>query len=472
MSKLQRYCMTVGQRLMAGLAQTVKIKPYQDYVPRGLNAARVFSLRLAGINPAHLPKIRGMQDQLTMWAGLDQDHQVLIGWDGHGITIEVPKPREFWQKVTIEQMESRHFFRRGPIATLGLGLQEEPCRINFQESTTAHVLIAGQTRSGKTSTQRLIAWNLARNSSPVDNQLLILDVAKKGYRWSDFANVIHLAHPLVTELEEAERVLLWLTMEIERRGEQQQISPRLFVFIDELKALVSDSNVADKYLARIAEAGGEFGLHLIMATQYPQIQMLEDTTKGAGASIKRNVGTRLCGRVDDNLAAKNTLGIPDSGAQYLQGFGDFLLRDFDGLRRLTVAKLEPYHVEQLSRGERHSLTLPAADEIFCELPRPRNQPDPYEPEQVAQALFEPNIGINRLAKMLNIGNTKATRVKEFAQAIRTWGLEQGYTQLILEPHQKPQDRPRIIRHWTQANGNHNGADAPGNKNHKYLELSA
>jgi len=453
--ELRQFCYTAGRRVMAGLTQELQIQPNVHYRPTGYNAARVLSLRLVGINPHYLAKIRTMRDPLTMWAGLDDKHRVRIGWDGQSVIIEIPKPVSFWQQVTIEQLEQRHYLRRGIIATLGFGLQDEPRRINFQEATTAHVLITGLTRSGKTNTQRLIAWNLGRNSPPELVRLLILDVAKKGYRWADFGNVTHLAHPIITDIAEADRLLYWLVQEIERRGELGQVSPRLFVFIDELKALIDDSNVAAPYLARIAAAGAEFGLHLVLATQYPQIKML------GSAELKRNLSTRLCGKVDSADAASNALGLPDTGAESLQGYGDFLLRDFNGLARLTVAKLDSVHVGRLDRGEIGRLALPDMEDVYQE-PRPRNQPDPFEPEQVAMALFHPELGINKLAERLGIGNTKATRTQRFAEAIHAWGLAQGFSRLELVAPDNEQAPPqdKIIRLWpggSNGNGRRSGA---------------
>lgn len=417
MNELRTFCYTASQRVMAGLAQELKIAPGAHYRPAGYNAARVLSLRLVGINPHYLPKIRTMHHELTMWAGLSDRTPVRIGQDGQAVIIEIPKPGRFWKQVTIEDLEQRHFIRRGLIATLGLGLQDEPKRVNFQEPAMAHAFITGQTRSGKTNAQRLIAWNLAHNTGPDDARLLIFDVAKRGYRWADFANVAHLAHPVIVDLAEADRVLSWLTLEIDRRADERRITPRLFILIDELKALADDSKVAADYLARIASTGGEFGLHLVLSTQYPQIKLL------GSAELKRNVTTRLCGRVDDAQAAANALGIPDTGAEALQGYGDFLLRDMAGLSRLTVAHLQEKHVAGLSRAETGRLELPDSD-VVNDGPRPRNEPIAPEPEEVALALFEP-MGINKLARQLSTGNNRATRIKEFADRIRQWAKEHG-----------------------------------------------
>ncbi|MBN1220299.1 MAG: hypothetical protein JXM69_15325 [Anaerolineae bacterium] len=417
MSELQSFCYQASYRVMQGLAQELNIRPYHHYRPSGHNTARVLSLRLVSLNPHYLKQILRLRNELTMWAGMSDKYKVRIGWDGQGIIIELPKPPKFWQQVTIEQLESRHFLRRGPIVTLGLGLQDDPKRVNFTEPATGHVLITGLTRSGKTNAARLTAWNVCHNTTPQDARLLILDVAKRAFKWADFQNVDHLAHPIITDLQEADRALCWLTQEIERRAEQSRLTPRLFVMIDELKALMDDSPVAAAYLARIASTGGEFGLHLILTTQYPQVQMLKN------AELKRNVATRLCGRVDDANAAANALGVANSGAELLCGYGDFLLRDFTGLYRLTVAKLEPHHVEELPRSEIKLLDLPHLDDVQAG-PKLVREPDPVEPEQVAVALFNP-IGINRLQRELQVGGSKATRIKNFADRIRNWAQEHG-----------------------------------------------
>lgn len=419
MSELKQWSYTASHRVMVGLAQELKVQPGAHYRPTGYNSARVLSLRLVGVNPHYLPKIRTMQAELTMWAGLSDRTPVRIGQDGQAVIVEIPKPKPYWKQVTIEQLESCHYIRRGPVATIGLGLQDEPRRVNFSDPAMAHVFITGQTRSGKTNTQKLIGWNLAHNTTPIDSKLIIFDVAKKGYKWADFSNVAHLAHPVITDVAEADRVLCWLTQEIERRAMEHRIAPRFYILIDELKALADDSKVASDYLSRIASVGGEFGLHLVLSTQYPQIQML------GSAELKRNVTTRLCGRVDDASAAANALGMADSGAETLQGYGDFLLKDFHGLSRLTVAHLQEKHVSELPRAEITPLDLPDLDAVNNG-PRLAKEPDPLTPEQVALALFNP-MGINRLAGELSIGSTKARRVKEFADGIRAWAISNGYT---------------------------------------------
>lgn len=419
---VKTFCYQSSQRVMAGLYQELGLQPNRNYRPTGNNAARVMSLKLAGINPHYLPAIIGLRDQLTMWAGLDDKAKIRVGWQGTNIFLEIPKPPKYWKQVTIETLEARRMMRRGPVVTLGLGLQDDPKRINFKEAAIAHVLISGQTRSGKTNTQKLIGWNLAGHTEPDEAQMIVFDVAKRGYNWRDFDRVSSLAHPVVTTIDEADRVLAWLSTEIDRRAEAGYITPAIFCLIDELKALTDDSEIAAKYLSRIASVGGEFGIHLVLATQYPQVKLL-----GGSSELKRNITTRLCGKVDDATAAANALGIAGTGAETLQGYGDFLLKDFDGLARLTVAKIEERHIEKLPRGEVRRLELPVSEETYREPPRPQRRPDPIEPEHVAVALFDPEASTyTRLGRKLGVGTTKARRVWDFAKAVMGYANKHGY----------------------------------------------
>jgi len=414
---LEQFCYSTSERVMRGLAQAVKIQPYRHYQPAGYNAARVLTLKLGGINPRYLQPIQGLRDQLAMWARLPENSEIRIIQDGGYIVLEIPKPPQYWQKVTIEQLDQRRAIRRGPVATLGLGVKDQPQRINFQEAAMAHVFIVGQTRSGKTNTQKLIAWNIARNTSAEQGQLLIFDVAKRGYAWREFARCSHLAHPIITELAEAEAVLQWLVEEMGRRATGHYTTPRIFVNIDELKALIEDSEIAGQCLNRLASVGGEFGIHLILSTQYPQIKML------GSAEIKRNVTTRLCGKVDDGLAAANALGLKGTGAESLQGYGDFLLKDFDGLARLTVAKVETHHIDNLTRAEPKRLILDHIQPGVALAPAGSHKPAPKPPsaEEIGITLAhwrEYVLGIVKIKKLIRhhcgyyVSDDRARRIQE------------------------------------------------------------
>jgi hypothetical protein len=101
-----------------------------------------------------------------------------------------------------------------------------------------------------------------------------------------------------------------------------------------------------------------------------------------------------------------------------------LLKNREGLSRLTVAHIQDKHIAELPRNiTTPILDLPHLDTVNNG-PPPIKQPEPIEPEQVALSLFNP-MGINKLANELSIGSTKAKRVKTFADGIRKWAKNNG-----------------------------------------------
>lgn len=420
MGELRDFCQHTSQGLVAGLERQLNIKAGYHFHPKAQNSLRVLSLHLYGIEPTYLPKIQGMQDVLPLWAGLSEKFKARVGHDGRSIIIEIPKPGKFWKKITVEDLLNRRLIRPGFKILTGLGLRDEPERVNFNDPSTAHIYIAGGTRSGKTTTQKVYAWSLCHNTQPEQARLFIFDVAKRGYKWSMFNGVNHLAYPVITDIKTAEAVLAWLIGEMGRRGEKRYVTPKIFVLIDELKALADESQLAVAYLSKLAAVGGEFGIHLILATQYPQVSML------GSAELKRNIMLRLCGKVDDAASAVNALGIKNSGAERLAGYGDFLIRR-DDLARITVPLVEEQSIQALHRGHANHISLPEVDYTEPQVPSSsRRPPDEWKPEELGLAIFKP-MAINRLQTELGIGGGKATRLKALADAVRTWALGNGYS---------------------------------------------
>lgn len=427
--QLKQFCYQTSYRVMQGLEQEIGLRPKIHYTPKGNNSARVLTLLLRGLNPHYLSQVMAMQDQLGMWAGLDRNKQrIRVSYQGTTVLVEIPKPMWAWAQITLERLEQQHAFRHGPVITLGEDLYSRPSRVSFKEAAVAHMLISGQTRSGKTNAQQLVVWNIVHNTQPDEAGLLIFDVAKGGYRWREFNQVTHLMHPVITEAHEAEQAITWLAGQINSRKNAPAGThfQKIFIVIDELKALIDDSNSAAPGLARLASVGGEFGLHLVAATQYPQIKML------GNAELKRNITTRLCGKVDDGAAAANALGLADTGAERLQGYGDFLLKDFEGLSRLTVAHVQAHHIKALPRSEARRLLLddePMPAQAPEPTSHPAHQPDPLDPRMVAVELFDGPMGIQKLRQVIqehdygSPGVKKVRRVKEFAAAIREWAAE-------------------------------------------------
>ena len=412
------FCNGVAGAVADYLWQELKVRPQQDYrVVSATSGPRVLTLALV-INPRHATKVMGLSEQLSMAAGLDRQASIRTARGNRGtLALEIPKPSDLWYNVGIGSLPRR----RGLKAAVGIDVEHRPAMVDFANPLTPHLLAAGTTGSGKTNTARLFVYDLASQNSPDDVQLLLIDTRKRGAAWRSFAALPHLAHPIITDDAEALRTLSWAVAEMDRRAVDGRSHPHIFVSIDEAQALLERDEFV-KPIGDIAAVGREFGIHLLLATQNPTGKMLGDT------SIKRNLGTRLVGKMDSAQAAVVAAGVKESGAELLTGPGDQLLIQPGGIKRITAALVTENDTARLPRTETiGSLDLDEYDDVdhVCDQADVRGAA-PMEPAHVALALAFRR-GITWLASELSIGSQRARRVKEFADALTLALDDLGYT---------------------------------------------
>lgn len=415
----QAFYRRTANAIAAYLWQELKIRPGLDYQLRtAISGPRVLTLALL-INPRYATKITAMAEPLSMAVGLDREQTIRIGRGHRGtLILETPKPRQLWYNVPLSALPRRSGVR----ATLGLDTEHRPAWLDFSDPITAHCLVAGATGSGKTNAQRLLFHNLVIQNEPDELAVILIDTRKKGMGWRPFARLPHLAHPVITEEDEARRFLTWATAEIDRRAAAGRVRPRLFIGIDETQALLENEEMV-KPISDLAAVGREFEIHLVTATQNPTAAVLGDV------SIKRNM-VRLVGRVDSGDAARAAAGLGGTGAETLTGAGDMLLVLPGLTRRLTTALLTEGDIERLPRTEK----TPRLDlGQYEDIERVSNvvsmggrRPDPLEAEHVYHALLEPDISLNELYRRFSIGRNKAKSVKAFAGSLLELMEGDGY----------------------------------------------
>jgi S-DNA-T family DNA segregation ATPase FtsK/SpoIIIE len=281
--------------------------------------------------------------------------------------------------------------------------------VNLAGNRTPHALISGTTGSGKSVSQRLIAWNLARGAAPNSQQYLLID-GKGGVQWHGFEREAHLAHPIIGDSAQAVRALLYSLCELDRRKATGQRTPQLFVIVDEVKEILDmDPAPVGETIRRIASLGRELGIHLVLSTQYPLVDAL------GGAIAKANLPLRLTGRVLSAQDAYIATGIKNTGAELLNGNGDFVLAVGSEVYRLQIAMVGDAEIAGLERSteERH---------IDLDDPDPQHilnvaGLEPLNPQHIGLALAYGE-GIKRLQARLKVGQERATRVREFAAVVQ------------------------------------------------------
>ena len=384
-----------------------------------VRTSQVLAFRLRLNDERQLSKALGLSEQLAYKMHVES---VRVARNRGFVDVEIALPKVFHRPLPIKALQ-----RKGNTwITLGQTAVGTPVRANLAGNRTSQILVTGTTGSGKTFTERLIAWTLSTDNAPDQVALLLIDGAKRGAAWYGFEREAHLAHPIITEANEAIAALSWAVAELDRRMEHNRKEPRLVVIVDEVRALL---NVAGEDVAKaveyIASIGREFGVHLVVATQHPLTDAL------GGSIAKANLTMRLVGRVADANAAYLATGVKASGAERLMGNGDFLFVCAGQVHRFQGAVVGNRELGRLPRAE----ATPHLDLGTGNLDRVMDVVEPAasrrkdldtEPEAVAYALAT-GCGADVLRRHYRpMGQTRAQRICKFARTLRRLFPKLGY----------------------------------------------
>ncbi|WP_034645491.1 DNA translocase FtsK [Bacillus methanolicus] len=253
----------------------------------------------------------------------------------HTIGIEVPN--ETSRPVLISEIiQSREFIEnQSPLtAVLGLDISGKPIVTDLKKMP--HGLIAGATGSGKSVCINSILISLLYKANPQDVKLLLID--PKMVELAPYNQIPHLVSPVITDVKAATAALKWAVDEMERRYElfahtgvrdinrfnelaieEKRYSeklPYIVIVIDELADLMMMSPAdVEEAICRIAQKARACGIHLIIATQRPSVDVITGL-------IKANVPTRIAFSVSSQIDSRTIIDI--SGAEKLLGRGDML----------------------------------------------------------------------------------------------------------------------------------------------------
>ncbi|MGM0830131.1 MAG: DNA translocase FtsK [Bacillota bacterium] len=253
----------------------------------------------------------------------------------HTIGIEVPN-RESRPVCISEVIASPEFQEPSSPLTAALGLDISGQPIVTDLSKMPHGLIAGATGSGKSVCINSILVSLLYKASPDELKMLLID--PKMVELAPYNRIPHLVSPVITDVKAATAALKWAVEEMERRYElfahtgvrdikrfnelakrNKQYSdmlPYLVIVIDELADLMMMSPAdVEEAICRIAQKARACGIHLIIATQRPSVDVITGL-------IKANVPTRVAFSVSSSVDSRTI--IDGSGAERLLGKGDML----------------------------------------------------------------------------------------------------------------------------------------------------
>jgi S-DNA-T family DNA segregation ATPase FtsK/SpoIIIE len=236
-----------------------------------------------------------------------------------------------------EILESPSFVQNDSSLTLPLGRDVSGEAVIASLEDMPHLLIAGATGSGKSVCMNTFLTALLYQNAPHELKFILVD--PKRVELTPYDGIPHLLTPVITEAERALQALRWAVAELGRRlhrfseqgarnieeynrkqKDEQDMLPRIVVVIDELADLMMRQFRRDTetMIARIAQMARAVGMHLVIATQRPSVDVITGL-------IKANIPTRIAFRTVSSVDSRTILdGI---GAEDLLGQGDMLFMD-------------------------------------------------------------------------------------------------------------------------------------------------
>ena len=245
------------------------------------------------------------------------------------IGIEIPNSKR--ENVFLNEIISDERFRKKDIKLpIALGKSISGIPIIGDLSLMPHLLIAGTTGSGKSVCINTIILSLLYKYTPEKCNLILID--PKMLELSAYEGIPHLLCPVITEAKKATAALGWAVKEMESRyklmtsvgvknidsynSKHKKHMPYIVVVVDEMSdlMLVAGKEI-ENYIQRLSQMARAAGIHIIMATQRPSVDVITGT-------IKANFPTRISFQVSSKIDSRTILG--EQGAEQLLGKGDML----------------------------------------------------------------------------------------------------------------------------------------------------
>jgi S-DNA-T family DNA segregation ATPase FtsK/SpoIIIE len=250
-------------------------------------------------------------------------------------TIGIEIPNKVRENVALKEIISSKEFNNKDIKipiTLGKSISGFP--IVGDLVSMPHLLIAGTTGSGKSVCINTLILSILYRHKPDDCKLIMID--PKMLELSIYQGIPHLLTPVITEPKKATTALKWVVKEMEKRyremteigvrnisgfndkasSESRKKMPYIVVIVDEMADLMMIAGKEiENYIQRLAQMARAAGIHIVMATQRPSVDVITGT-------IKANFPTRISFQVTSKIDSRTILG--EQGAELLLGNGDML----------------------------------------------------------------------------------------------------------------------------------------------------
>lgn len=357
----------------------------------------------------------------------------------NAIGIEVPNDET--QMVGIREIVESDEFKnfKSPLA-MGLGKDVSGKIFISDIAKMPHLLIAGSTGSGKSVCVNTLINSILFKARPDEVKLLLID--PKVVELSNYNGIPHLLIPVVTDPSKAANALNWAVTEMNRRyklfsesgsrdiksynEKAEEKLPSIVIIIDELADLMMTSaKEVEDYICRLAQKARAAGMHLVIATQRPSVDVITGV-------IKANIPSRIAFAVSSRTDSRTILDM--GGAEKLLGKGDMLFHPLgaskpERLQGAFISEGELEKVIEFVKGQFSSEEVKYEEDIIESISAVKTAPIDDEDELLPQAIeFVVDTGqasASMLQRRFKIGFNRAARIIDSMEERGIVGQNEG-----------------------------------------------
>ena len=347
-------------------------------------------------------------------------------------TIGIELPNSSRENVYLSEILSNSNFTKKEIKLpIALGKNISGIPVVGDLASMPHLLIAGTTGSGKSVCINTIILSLLYRHAPEKCKFILID--PKMLELSTYEGIPHLLCPVITEAKKAASVLGWVVKEMENRyrlmtkegvrnidsynAKHSLAMPYIVVVVDEMSdlMLVAGKEI-ENYIQKLSQMARAAGIHIIMATQRPSVDVITGT-------IKANFPTRISFQVTSKIDSRTILG--EQGAEQLLGKGDMLyMSSANRIVRIHAPFVSDNEIEKVNNYLRGQAEPDYIDEILSfadEKEIGENLPGSNNKDELYQAALdiirsEGKASTSFLQRKLQIGYNRAARIIDMMEA--------------------------------------------------------
>ena len=347
-------------------------------------------------------------------------------------TIGIELPNSSRENVYLSEILSHDDFSKKNIKLpIALGKSISGIPITGDLDSMTHLLIAGTTGSGKSVCINTIILSLLYRHPPDKCKFILID--PKMLELSTYEGIPHLLCPVITQPKKAASVLGWVVKEMESRyrlmtkegvknidgynSKHKLAMPYIVVIVDEMSdlMLVAGKEI-ENYIQKLSQMARAAGVHIIMATQRPSVDVITGT-------IKANFPTRISFQVTSKIDSRTILG--EQGAEQLLGKGDMLyMSSANRMIRIHAPFVSENEIEKINNHLRSQAEPNYVDEILNfvdEKEIGEKFSDSNEKDELYQTALdiiksEQKASTSFLQRKLQIGYNRAARIIDMMEA--------------------------------------------------------